>query len=234
MNVFVTGGTGYMGQLLIPELHGRGHHVRVLARPPSARRVTAGAMPVFGDALEADSVTAALKPGEIVIHLVGTPHPNPSKAKEFEKVDLASIRATVTAAARIGIAHLVYVSVAHPAPIMRAYIEARQAGERMIEEAGLTAVILRPWYVLGPGRRWPLALLPLYKIAEWLPSSRETARRLGLVTIEQMVRALVDAVENPPPAGQIRAVDVPAIRRAGQPYARDSAATPTSCPGRVA
>jgi uncharacterized protein YbjT (DUF2867 family) len=181
-------------------------------------------MPVVGDALEADSVTAALKPGEAVIHLVGTPHPNPSKAKEFQKVDLASIRATVTASARIGISHLVYVSVAHPAPIMRAYIEARQAGEKMIKEAGLTAVVPRPWYVLGPGRRWPLALLPLYKIAEWLPSSRETAERLGLVTIEQMVQGLVDAVENPPLAGQIRVVDVPAIRCAGQPTLRNPAA----------
>jgi len=125
MDVFVTGGTGYIGQLLIPELQTRGHHVRVLARPSATCRVPTGAMPVVGDALEADSVTAALKPGEAVIHLVGTPHPNPSKAEEFQKVDLASIRATVTAAARIGISHLVYVSVAHPAPIMRAYIEKR-------------------------------------------------------------------------------------------------------------
>jgi uncharacterized protein YbjT (DUF2867 family) len=150
-----------------------------------------------------------------VIHLVGTPHPNPSKGTQFRKVDLASIRATVAAARRVGISHLVYVSVAQPAPVMRAYIEARQAGERMIKEAGLAAVVLRPWYVLGPGRRWPLALLPLYKIAEWVPSSRETARRLGLVTSRQMVQALVDAVEIPPAAGQIRVVDVTAIRCAG-------------------
>jgi hypothetical protein len=94
----------------------------------------------------------------------------------------------------------------------------------MIKEAGLTAVVLRPWYVLGPGRRWPLALLPLYKIAEWWPSSRETARRLGLVTIEQMVQGLVAAVETPPPAGQIRVVDVVAIRCAGQPSLRNPAA----------
>ena len=40
------------------------------------------------------------------------------------------------------------------------------------------------------------------------------AQRLGLVTIGQMITALVVAVESPPAAGHIRIVDVPAIRRA--------------------
>jgi uncharacterized protein YbjT (DUF2867 family) len=157
-------------------------------------------------------VAVALKPGDTVVHLVGTPHPSPAKAKEFQRVDLPSIRATVAAARRVRISHLIYVSVAQPAPVMRAYLEVRAAGEAMIREAKLTATILRPWYVLGPGHWWPVALLPLYKITELLPSTRESAQRLGLVTLKQMVQALVGAVENPPEAGMIRIVDVPGIR----------------------
>jgi hypothetical protein len=44
--------------------------------------------------------------------------------------------------------------------------------------------------------------VPFYAIAR--PDSIEArrARRLGLVTLSQMVDALVTAVENPPPAGQ--------------------------------
>jgi hypothetical protein len=49
---------------------------------------------------------------------------------------------------------------------------------------------------------------------ERVPISREGARRLGLVTLAQMTRALVHAVENPPPAGRI--MEVPEIRAAGQ------------------
>ena len=64
--------------------------------------------------------------------------------------------------------------------------------------------------------RWPLVLLPFYKIAECFPSTRESAERLGLVTIDQMASALVHAVENPPDGGKIRIFDVPAIRRAGK------------------
>jgi uncharacterized protein YbjT (DUF2867 family) len=212
--ILVTGGTGYIGRYLIPLLLARGHRVRVLAREGSVKRVPSGATPVAGDALDVESVAASFRPGDSVIHLVGTPHPSPSKAAQLEKVDLVSIRSTVSAAQRVGIDHLVYVSVAQPAPIMQAYLWVRTLGEAMIREAGLTASIVRPWYVLGPGHWWPKAILPFYKLAELLPATRATAERLGLVTIEQFVNALVSAVENPPARGQRRIVDVPAIRRA--------------------
>jgi len=213
LDIFLTGGTGYIGQHLVPLLVARGHRVRVLAREQSLGRVPAGATAVIGDALDSNSVSAALRSGETVVHLVGTPHPTPTKADQFEKIDLVSIRATVGAAKRAEISHLVYISVAQPAPIMQAYLWVRTLGETMIREAGLTATIVRPWYVLGPGHWWPKVIMPLYKIAEWIPATRATAERLGLVTIEQMVKALASAVENPPKRGRQTIVDVPAIRR---------------------
>ena len=214
LDILVTGGTGYIGRNLIPLLLAGGHRVRVLTRAESAQRVPAGATSVVGDALSGDSVAAALRDGDTLIHLVGTPHPTPSKADQFEKVDLISIRASVNAAQRVKIRHLVYVSVAQPAPIMQAYLWVRSLGEAMIREARLTATIVRPWYVLGPGRRWPRVIVPLYKLAEAIPATRATAERLGLVTIEQFVNAMVSGAENPPASGQQRIVDVPGIRNA--------------------
>ena len=214
-DVFITGATGYVGRRLTAALLERGHRVRALTRAASAGRIPRGATSVVGDALRADSVTGALNAGDTVVHLVGTPHPNPSKAKQFQEVDLVSIHATVEASKRIRPAHLVYVSVAQPAPVMKAFIEARSAGEAMIRNAGLTATILRPWYILGPSHWWAVALIPMYAIAEMLPSSRATARRLGLVTIRQMVNALVAAVENPPAHGTVRVVEVPEIKNTG-------------------
>jgi uncharacterized protein YbjT (DUF2867 family) len=95
---------------------------------------------------------------------------------------------------------------------MRAYIAARQEGETLVEACGIPATILRPWYVLGPGRRWPYLLVPLYAMLRWLPATRDTAERLGLVTRREMVAALVRAVEVPPASG-VRIVEVPQIRR---------------------
>jgi uncharacterized protein YbjT (DUF2867 family) len=212
-DVFVTGGTGYIGRRVIQRLLARGHRVRAVARSSSTGRVPAGATAVAGDALDADSIAAALRPGDVLVHLVGTPHPSPAKAAEFVRVDLASIRASVTAATRAGVTEIVYVSVAQPAPVMHAYLGVRAQGEQAIREAGLTATVLRPWYVLGPGHWWPVMLIPLYVLGSAVPVWRDGARRLGLVTIGQMVNALVRAVETPPAAGAVRIVDVPAIRR---------------------
>jgi uncharacterized protein YbjT (DUF2867 family) len=217
LDVFVTGGTGYIGQRLTRALVARGHQVRVLARTESVGRVPPGATAVVGNALDASSFTAALTTGDTLVHLVGTPHPSPAKALEFQRVDLPSIQASVAAASAAHVAHLVYVSVAHPAPVMKAYIEVRMAGEAAIARAGLTATVLRPWYVMGPGHRWPGLLLPLYWALELWPATRERAQRLGLVTIDQMIAALIEAVESPPPSGTVRLVTVPNIRRSQWP-----------------
>jgi uncharacterized protein YbjT (DUF2867 family) len=142
---------------------------------------------------------------------VGYPKPDPRKAKEFRAVDLASGLGAVKAAREAGIQHFVYVSVAHPAPIMRVYIQPRMEVEEAIRASGLNGTILRPWYVLGPEHRWPYVLLPMYWLFGLFPGTRETARRLGLVTLQQMISALVKAVESP---GQgIRIVEVPQIRQ---------------------
>jgi uncharacterized protein YbjT (DUF2867 family) len=143
---------------------------------------------------------------------VGVAHPGPAKAQEFLRVDLASVAATVPAAVTSGIRHFVYLSVAQPAPVMRAYVAARARGEALVRESGLPATLLRPWYVLGPGHWWPVVLLPAYAMGALLPATRDGARRLGLVTHGQMVRALVHAVEQP--ADGLRVLEVPDIRQA--------------------
>jgi uncharacterized protein YbjT (DUF2867 family) len=203
---------------VIPGLLARGHAVRALARPGSASRLPAGCETVTGDALDAASFAARVPPCDTLLQLVGVAHPSPAKAALFRTVDLASLRASVEAVASPGasVTHFVYVSVAHPAPAMKAYWQARAEGEELLRASGIPATILRPWYVLGPGHRWPYALLPFYWVLERLPPTREGARRLGLVTLEQMVRALVAAVESPPPPSTRapRVVEVPEIRGA--------------------
>ncbi len=210
LQIFVAGATGYLGRAVIPRLIERGHGVRALVRPGSERKLPAGCEPVAGDALQESTFAARVAPADTFLQLVGVPHPSPAKAALFRSVDLASAKASARAAASVHGVHFVYVSVAHPAPAMRAYWEARAEAEAYLEELSLDATILRPWYVLGPGHRWPYLLLPGYWVAERLPSTRDAARRLGLVTLAQMTAALVRAVENP--VKGIRVVEVPEIR----------------------
>ena len=219
-HVFVTGGTGYIGLALLDALVARGHTVRALVRTASARKLPPGVGPVFGDALDAETYADEVPPADTLVQLVGTSHPGPAKGEEFTRVDLPSGLAAVNAAVQANVRHLVYVSVAHPAPVMQAYIAARTAVEAHIREAcatsWLAATVLRPWYVLGPGHRWPYLLTPLYALGRALPTTRAGARRLGLVTHAQMVAALVEAIESPPDASssEPRVWEVPRIARA--------------------
>ncbi len=213
--IFVTGGTGYVGRPLIAALIAHGFEVHALVRRGSETRLPPGVTAIIGNALDASTFAAAIPAGSTLVHLVGTPHPNPRKAAEFDRVDLASVRASVTAAAASGVRHLVYVSVAHPAPVMEAYIAVRMQGESMVHASGIPATVVRPWYVLGPGHYWPYVLVPLYAVLRWFPSTRPGADRLGLVTRRQMVAALVQAVQLPPAHG-VTIIDVPQIHRAGR------------------
>jgi uncharacterized protein YbjT (DUF2867 family) len=212
--VFVTGATGYLGRPLVERLLERGHAVRALVRPPSAPRLPVRCEPVIGDALDPASYAARIQRGDVFVHLVGVAHPSPAKAPEFRSIDLASTAGATEAARSAGAARFVYVSVAQPAPVMQEYLEARAAGEAKVRESGLSASILRPWYVLGPGHRWPYLLLPFYGVAWLFPRSRESARRLGLIRRATMIRALVRSVESERPGVEV--LDVPALRVAGR------------------
>ncbi len=187
-----------MGSRLIPRLAASGHDVLALVREQSRHKLPDRCTPILGDVLHPDLYRDALSGCDTFIHLAGVSHPSPAKAREFREVDRPGALGAIGVARDAGIRHFVYLSVAHPAPVMRDYIEVRTRCEAAIAQAGLNATILRPWYVLGPGHWWPYALLPFYKIAELVPATREGALRLGLVTIEEMLAALAHAVENPP------------------------------------
>jgi nucleoside-diphosphate-sugar epimerase len=215
--VFVTGATGYIGSRVIPRLLKRGHEVRALVRAKSARRLPEGCIPVVGDALDATTFADQVRDCDTFVQLVGTPHPNPSKAAEFERVDFASVRESVRAANDASVTHFIYLSVAPAASMMRAYVDVRMRGEALAREfvakaRGRSASFLRPWYVLGPGHRWPYLVVPIYWLMEAIPQTRAKAREFGLVTIEQMVTTIVASVDNVPVGERI--VSVPEIRGA--------------------
>ena len=208
--IFITGGTGYIGSALLPILVARGHHVRALARPGSEDRLPGNVEAVVADPLETGAYAHHVPPSDTFVHLIGVAHRSPAEATKFWDVDFVAAQVALKSAVDAGVRHFVYLSVAQPAPVRKAHLAVRAGCEAAIRESKMPATFLRPWKALGPGHRWPYALLPLYWILEHLPLTREGASRMGLVTLTQMLHALVWAVENPPAGVQI--LDVPGIR----------------------
>ena len=209
--VFIAGGTGYIGRVLIGRLCARNLPVKAVVRPQSIANVPPDCQPIPADVLDAATYQDSISPGSTFVHLVGVPHPAPWKHRAFRSIDLVSLEQSVRAARHARVSHFIYMSVAHPAPVMKAYIQVRMECERIIRDSTLPATILRPWYVLGPGHRWPIILIPAYKLLESMPTTRATAIRLGLVTREQIVAALESAIVQGPSG--LRILETGAIRQ---------------------
>ena len=197
-SAFITGGTGYIGNPLIRRLSEDGHQIRALVRAGREHKLPAKCCePVLGNALDPASYSAHIRPAETFVQLVGVSHPSPARAAEFQAIDRVAGLGAIDAARQAGVQHFIYLSVAQPAPMMKSYIAVRAECEAALRKSGMNATIVRPWYVLGPGHRWAYVLLPMYWLCERIPSTRDGARRLGLVTLEQMVQVLISAVDNP-------------------------------------
>lgn len=71
MQIFVTGGTGYIGRAVVGEFAGAGHMVHALVRSPEKAPVIAalGAVPLAGDLLEPDSYEMAARAADVVVHM---------------------------------------------------------------------------------------------------------------------------------------------------------------------
>src|SRR5690242_839569 len=100
--IFIAGGTGYLGTHLIPVLVKNGHQITVLSRGGSEKKVPQNCKIAIGDALNAASYQSAIDDADTFVHLIGVPHPSPSKAALFRSIDVPALKASVTAATSAG------------------------------------------------------------------------------------------------------------------------------------
>ncbi len=137
--ILVTGGTGTLGQLVVPRLRGTGSTVRVLSR--QSRAAGGGIEFVTGDLATGEGIEAAVQGAEIIVHCAG-------RSKGDERTTLNLVRA----ASRAGVRHLTYISVvgADRIPVvsgadraMFGYFASKLAAERVVADSGLPWTTLR-------------------------------------------------------------------------------------------
>jgi NADH dehydrogenase len=142
--IVIAGGTGTLGQRLVPRLVDRGLPVRVVTRDASrARGLAQGGFEVFvGDVRDRERVAEAVQNAAAVISAVhgfiGTGGVTP------ESVDRDGNAHLISAAARTGAAFMLISAIGtapdHPWELMRA----KHAAEENLRQSGVPYAIIRP------------------------------------------------------------------------------------------
>jgi uncharacterized protein YbjT (DUF2867 family) len=138
MTILVTGATGAVGRQVVEQLVKLGADVRALVRDPAKANFPAGVSVVQGDLLDVAALRAAFS-GVSSLFLLNAVVPD-----EFTQALVA-----LNLAREAGVERIVYLSVIHADRYSNVPHFAGKFGvERMIEQLGLSATILRPAYFI--------------------------------------------------------------------------------------
>jgi nucleoside-diphosphate-sugar epimerase len=168
---FVTGGSGFVGRYLIPELLSRGYAVRALARSESAVRAVSalGAEAVRGDLSDYAVLLAGMAGCDAVFHLAAALDFDASAA-DLYRLHVEATRHVVAAAQQARVGQLVYLGaasvVANASPLRQipetyvaprlsdGYSQTKLQAEQLVLAAngpGLQTYAVRPPLIWGVG-----------------------------------------------------------------------------------
>jgi uncharacterized protein YbjT (DUF2867 family) len=139
MTILVTGANGQVGRQVVDELLKRGADLRALVRDPANANFPAAVTVVKGDLLDVDSMRGAFS-GISTLFLLNGVVPD----------ELTQALVTLNLAREAGVERIVYLSVIHSDLYVNVpHFAGKFAVERMIEQMGFSATILRPAYFIG-------------------------------------------------------------------------------------
>ncbi|MFE9346998.1 NAD-dependent epimerase/dehydratase family protein [Streptomyces olivaceus] len=209
--VFVTGGSGFIGQVLVRRLLGAGHSVGVLVRSEaSAAKIKAlGAEPVRGELTDPLTWRDELAGRDVVFHLAAETDVTADRERH-ELVTVRGTRAAVEAARHAGVPRFVHcgseaallagaplVDIDETAPLRpdseAAYSATKAVAEEIVLDAnapGFATVSIRPRFVWGPGSFLVEGLAAAAKAGEfaWIDGGRHTT---DVTFVENAVEGLV-------------------------------------------
>jgi nucleoside-diphosphate-sugar epimerase len=153
--IALTGGTGFIGQRLIPYLIAQGHSIKALARQPQ-QSVDALCW-IRGDLTNAAALQLLCAGTDAVIHLAGTIKGR--TRADFISGNVDGTAEMLRAAHHAGVKRFLHISsLAAREPQLSHYCSSKAEAEVLVKASGLSWTIVRPPGVYGPGDRETLAL----------------------------------------------------------------------------
>ncbi|MEL6650098.1 MAG: NAD(P)-dependent oxidoreductase [Bacteroidota bacterium] len=190
MKIFLTGGSGFVGQSLIPDLLKQGHEVFALARSEtSQQKVQAkGAQAVSGDLLNIKAYQSAIKGMDAVVH-VAAKLEMWGKYEDFYQANVVATLALAKLAEAAAVKRFVYISAAAVVADGQPLIdidEAYQPVQLPVDHYSRTKALAEQELLNLPGQMQKIVLRPPMIWGPAMPmieSFRETIEKNGFPTI---------------------------------------------------
>jgi uncharacterized protein YbjT (DUF2867 family) len=196
MNIFIAGGTGFVGGHLIQKLLGRGHKLRTLTH--RSRQVTEETEHINGDVTRPETYEEAVRGCDAVINLVGIIREFPSRGITFEKLHLQATANLLEAAARNGVRRYLQMSALGTRPdAVSNYHKTKWRAEELVRSSGLEWTIFRPSLVFGPGDAFVNMLAAQLRLAPMMPVIGSGSYRLQPIHADDVARCFALALEMP-------------------------------------
>ena len=248
LNVFVTGGSGFLGRHLLPALQDAGHRVHALARSDASAALVEGlgATPVRGSLGELPA--AALSGIDLVIHAAAKAE-DWGPLADFVRVNVEGTAQLLAAAKAAGVPRFVHISteavhftgedlvqIDEDAPLRPdspfPYAATKAQAEQLVRAAeGIETVVLRPRLIWGPG---DTTVLPVLQKAAregsfaWVDGGRQ---RISTTHVHNLTDAILVAMGDAP-AGAVLFITDAETHTARAFLGRYAAAAGTPLPDR--
>lgn len=170
MRVLVTGGTGVVGEGVLPALINRGHIVRLLTRhaDEDARDWPEGVEPFRADITSPKDLKGAADDCDAIVHITGIVAETPPKLT-FDRVNVGGTRNVLREATRAGAQRFVFVSSLGADRGRSAYHQSKLQAEAVVSEYPGSWAIVRPGGVYGPGDEMMSMLLQMHRTLPVVP-----------------------------------------------------------------
>ncbi|QBQ53686.1 complex I NDUFA9 subunit family protein [Nitrosococcus wardiae] len=202
--ITVFGGTGFLGRAIVRHLVESGATVRIAARHPYAPDLAGASDQIelqTADVRDEDSVAEAVNGATSVVNAVGL-YVEQGKAT-FDTIHVEGAGRVARRAQQAGIRRLVYISGIGVDPASPSkFVRARAYGEQRVHNAFSDAVILRPSVMFGPNDAFLGALKTVTRLPV-VPLFGNGATRLQPVYVEDVAKAVLQALDTPEAAGKI-------------------------------
>jgi Nucleoside-diphosphate-sugar epimerases len=195
MKILVTGGSGVIGEGVIPELIERGHHVRLLSRhAEDDAKQWPDVEPFEGNVSDAASLQGAADGCDAVLHIAGIVEEDPPKLT-FTSVNVDGTRNILAETKRAGVKRFVFVSSLGADVGQSAYHQSKKAGEELTAQSELDWTIVRPGNVYGPGDETVSLILKMVRVLPAVPVIDSGNQEFQPIWHQDLARVLAAVVE---------------------------------------